>query len=119
MKLLLDEMYSPTLALTLREVGIDAATIAELGLAGSSDDELFAMAISEEYAILTENVADFARISADYVVAGRHHAGVIIALSTRFSRRPAGISSLVDAVRAVAAEDMRDRVVYLEVAHET
>ena len=119
MKLLLDEMYSPTLALTLREVGIDAATVAELGLAGSSDDELFAMAIPEEYAILTENVADFVRISADHVVAGRHHAGVLVALSTRFSRRPAGISSLVDAVRAVAAEDMRDRVVYLEVAHET
>lgn len=86
-------------------------------MAGSSDDELFAVSVSDGYAILTENVADFARISADHVAAGRHHPGAVIALSTRFSRRPAGMSSLVDAVKAVATEDVCDRVVYLEVGH--
>lgn len=48
------------------------------------------------------------RISADHGAAGRHHPGVPIALSTRFSRRPDGIKSLVDAVRAAANKDVRE-----------
>ena len=118
MKLLLDEMYPKALAVALREERIDAVTVAELGLAGSSDDEIFAVSVGNAYVILTENVADFVHISADHVAAGRHHPGVLIALSTRFSRRPAGISGLVDAVRAVVTENLGDRVVYLETALE-
>lgn len=79
MKLLLDEMHSTALATTQREQGNDAAAVAELGLTGSSHDELFAASVSDGYAILTENVADFARISADHVAAGRPHHGVMIA----------------------------------------
>ena len=118
MKLLLDEMYSTTLALALRTEGIDATTVAERGLAGSSDSELFAISVSDGYAILTENVADFARISADHGAAGRHHPGVLIALSTRFSRRPDGTKSLVNAVKSAANEDVRDRIVYLDVSRQ-
>lgn len=68
------------------------------------------------YALLTENVADFARISADHVSAGRHHSGLLVALSSRFSRRPSGNAPLLDAIRAIAGYDLRDRVIYLEQA---
>lgn len=114
MKLLLDEMYPPVLAEALRAVEIDAATVVELGLAGSSDPEVFAAAIADGYTLLTENVADFAHVSAEHLTAGRHHCGVLIALSSRFSRRPAGIGALVSAICAVADQALEDRVVYLQ-----
>lgn len=114
MRLLLDEMYPATLAKALGAAGIDASTVAELGLAGRSDPEVFAVAVAQNEAVLTENVADFARISAEHLTAGRHHPGVLIALSSRFSRRPAGISSLVAAIGAIKDQKIDDRVVYLQ-----
>jgi predicted nuclease of predicted toxin-antitoxin system len=114
LKLLLDEMYPRALALTLRTAAIEATTVVEIGLAGGSDPEVFATAVAEGHVLLTENVADFARIASEHVVAGRHHPGVLIALSGRFSRRPDGIGAIALAVRAVADENLEDRLVYLE-----
>jgi len=118
LKLLIDEMYPSTLAVALRAADIEVSTVAELGLAGSSDPAVFAAAVARGDALLTENVADFARIAADHVIAGQHHPGVLIALSSRFSRRPAGIGPLVAAVRAVVGEQLDDRVVYLAQAEK-
>jgi hypothetical protein len=114
LKLLLDEMYSPGLAKALRAADVDACTVAELGLAGSSDPEVFAAAIADGRALLTENVADFVRIAAEHLTAGRHHPGVLIALSSRFSRRAAGIGPLVTAISDVADQQLTDRLVYLQ-----
>ncbi len=114
MKLLLDEMYSATLAEALRAVEVEASTVIELGLAGRSDPDVFASAVARDQTILTENVADFARISAEQLSAGSHHPGLLIALSSRFSRRPAGIGPLVGAIRAIAEQRLEDRVVYLQ-----
>jgi hypothetical protein len=114
LKLLLDEMYPGALARALRAVDIDAAIVVELGLAGSSDPEIFAAAVAEEYTLLTENVADFTRIAAEHLAGGQHYPGLLIALSTRFSRRPAGTEAIVAAIRDVADQPLEDRVVYLE-----
>ena len=54
--------------------------------------------------------------AADHLTAGQHHAGVLIALSSRFSCRPAGRGALVAAVLAAATEPLEDRVVYLQPA---
>jgi hypothetical protein len=59
-------------------------------------------------------VADFAGIAADHLTTGQHHPGVLLALSSRFSRRPAGRDPLVAAVRAATGTPLNDRVVYLE-----
>lgn len=106
-------MYPPALAETLRAAGIDAGTVAQLGLAGRSDPDVFAAAIAHDRAVLSENVADFARISADHLAAGGHHPGVLIALSSRFSRRPAGYPRLVAAIREASEQSLQDRLVYL------
>jgi len=118
LRLLLDEMYSPTLAEALRGVGIEAHTAAELGLAGRSDPDLFAAAVTDGLILLTENVGDFARISAEHVTAGGRHPGILIALSTRFSRRPAGVGTLVASIQAISGEQLQDRVVYLRRADQ-
>jgi Domain of unknown function (DUF5615) len=106
-------MYSRVHADALRAVDVDAPTVIELGLAGSSDPEVFAAAVAQGRALLTENVADFTRISAEHLTAGRHHLGVLIALSSRFSRRPAGVPSLVQAILGVAGQELTDCVIYL------
>ena len=86
---------------------------AELGLAGRSDADVFAAAADGGDALLTQNVSDLARLSGEHVAAGRYHSGVLIALSSRFSRRPAGYSAIAAAVAAVAGDRLDDRLVYL------
>lgn len=114
MKLLLDEMYPPALADGLRKAGIEATTVTALALAGSSDAEVFAAAVAGGCVVLTENVGDFTRIAAEHSTAGHSHPGLLIALSPRFSRRPAGAKPLIDAIKAIADENLDDRVVYLQ-----
>ncbi|MGH2896519.1 MAG: DUF5615 family PIN-like protein [Solirubrobacteraceae bacterium] len=111
MKLLVDEMYPPALAEGIRKVGIDAVSVSELKVGGSSDAEVFGAAVASGRVVLTENVGDFVRIAAEHSTAGRQHAGVLIALS---SRRPAGIQPLIAAIRAIENQLLADRVVYLE-----
>ncbi len=101
MKLLLDEMCPPALAEALRVSGIEARTVVDVGLAGRSGSDVLAAAEANGYVLLTENVADFARLAADHLTTGGHHPGVLIALSSRFSRRRAGISAIVSAIGAV------------------
>jgi hypothetical protein len=113
-KLLLDEMYAGKLAQLLRDQGIDAATVTELGLAARSDADVFAAAADGGYVLLSENISDFARLCGEHVAAGEHHFGVLIALSSLFSRRPAGYAAIATAVAAVAADLLVDRLVYLE-----
>jgi predicted nuclease of predicted toxin-antitoxin system len=109
-RLLLDEMYPARLAEALGAAGLDAVTVSELGLGGQSDLDVFATATNDGYVVLTENVSDYARIAADHITAGHHHPGVLIALSSRFSRRPAGHRALVDAILAAAEQALEDRV---------
>jgi predicted nuclease of predicted toxin-antitoxin system len=114
LKLLIDEMYPPALAGVLRSAGIEAYTVAEQGLAGRADLDILAFAEAEGYVLLTENVADFARLAAERLTAGMHHPGVLIALSSRFSRRPSGIRKIAKAVCDLTEEQLQDRLVYLK-----
>lgn len=107
-------MYSAIHAEALEAVGIDSLTVSGAGLAGRSDLDVFAAACDQQRVLLTENVGDFSHISAQHLTAGRHHSGVLIALSSRFSRRPAGLGAFVAAIRAIADQPLEDRVVYLE-----
>lgn len=114
MKLLLDEVYSAIHAEALKAVGIDTVTVIGAGMAGRADLDVFGAACEQQRALLTENVGDFSHISAQHLTAARHHPGVLIALSSRFSRRPTGLGALVAAIRAIADQPLEDRVVYLE-----
>jgi predicted nuclease of predicted toxin-antitoxin system len=112
-RLLLDEMYPARLAEALRASDVEAVTVVEHGLGRRSDLDVFLAAVDGGYALLTENVADFTRIAADHITAGRHHPGVLIALSSRFSRRAAGQEALVAAVLTTADQPLEERVIFL------
>lgn len=107
-------MYPASLAEALGNAGIDACTVITLGLGGRSDADIFATGIKLGRAILTENAADFRPISAEHLATGKHHPGLLIAVSSRFSRRPAGIGRLVSAIRAVEGRDLQDCLLYLK-----
>jgi Domain of unknown function (DUF5615) len=104
-KLLLDEMYPARLAQGLRERGVDAEGVDERSpLRGLADEELLVVAAREGRALVSENVADFMRLYGEWGPAGRRHAGIAIALSSRFSRTPAGHEALVDALAELCAQ---------------
>lgn len=107
-------MYPASVADALRSAGIEATTVADLRLAGASDPEVFGTAVAGGYAVLTENVGDFARLAAEHSTAGGRHHGLLITLSSRFSRRPAGLQPLIAAIQAIADEEVDDRVIYLQ-----
>ncbi|MGW4151972.1 DUF5615 family PIN-like protein [Micromonospora chersina] len=98
--LLLDEMYPPALARRLRERDHDvlAALDLEVGLASRSDEDVLAWAARHQRCVVTENVADFARIAPS-----TPHAGIVFVSARRFPRTRAGLVRLASALDAMLA----------------
>ena len=87
MRLLLDEMHAPAVAVALTEAGFDVvATAADPSLRGSPDADLLDHATATGRALVTENVGDFSVLSASRVVDGEPHAGLIFTNPNRFNR---------------------------------
>lgn len=107
MKLLLDEMFPPTIAGRLRdEHGHDVVAVAELDeLRGLPDADIFLAAQEEERVMVTENVRDFRPIAREWQAMGRVHFGLVLTTNRRFPRahpRTAGrlIRALSDLIEA-------------------
>lgn len=109
MKLLLDEMWSPRIAEQLRRRGHDVeAVAARPDLRGQPDEAVFAVAQSEDRAIVTENVIDYRQLADRALEAGRSHSGVIFTSNRMFPRsdgRTAG--RLVSALVALLSSNRR------------
>lgn len=86
MKLLLDEMYSPRIAVRLRDRGHDAVSLSERrDLVASSDRELFTAMAAENRTIVTNNIVDFVPILRRALADGVESPG---ASSSRATARP-------------------------------
>jgi predicted nuclease of predicted toxin-antitoxin system len=86
-KLLLDEMYPPALALGLRRLGHDANGVqADEGLRASTDEALFDIAQQMGRAIVTENAKDFLPLAALAQGGGVAHHGLILTHNSSFPR---------------------------------
>jgi hypothetical protein len=88
-KLVLDEMWSGTIARELRRLGHDAIAIQEpehVRYAGIPDDQVFELAQQDGRAIVTDNIADYERARLDWEGIGRTHHGVVYALDPPFNR---------------------------------
>jgi predicted nuclease of predicted toxin-antitoxin system len=59
---LLDERLPRTLVQQLTELDHDAVSVHDVELAGATDDDVFELAVHQERLIVTENIADFARL---------------------------------------------------------
>lgn len=90
MKLLLDEMWSPVVALQLRQRDHDVAAVAERpDLRTQPDAMIFLRAQAEERTVVTENVADYRQLAAYEMHQGRRHHGLILTTNRRFPRHDA------------------------------
>ncbi|MDE0653279.1 MAG: DUF5615 family PIN-like protein [bacterium] len=94
MKLLLDEMWAPAIATALRERGHDVVAVAERSdLRGKPDEVIFAAALADARAIVTENVVDYRPLASVALRAGRTSPTLIFTSNRshpRAARRTAG-----------------------------
>ncbi len=83
--LLLDEMFSGTIAEQLRAKGHDVlATVADPALISLPDDQILAYAAATGRALVTANIKDFIPLDAQYRAAGQAHAGLILVSTKTF-----------------------------------
>jgi hypothetical protein len=107
-RLLLDEMYPRRLAEQLRGKGFDVIAVVEIPeLVGSSDPDIARRGLQDGRIVVTENVADYARLEPD------EHAGLLLVNARRWPRTSTGLPRLVEALgawlaaRATSAPDDR------------
>ena len=119
MRLLLDEMYAPAIAVELRVRGHDVVSVHEStspALVGAPDEEVLAAAQVEERALVTENVRDYRPLEVALIASGGHHAGIVYTSNRQFPRgHPATTGRLVLALDALLRErsTLRDRSIFL------
>jgi predicted nuclease of predicted toxin-antitoxin system len=105
MKLLLDEMYAPTVAVQLRGLGHDVASLHDAvyrTLEGAPDEEIWSIAIADDRALVTENVRDFRLLEADALARARPVTGLIFTTDRQFPRGdPRTLGRLVLALDAL------------------
>ncbi len=95
-KLLLDEMYGAAVAEELRVRGHDATAVVEqLEWRGQDDLSLLRWAVSHERVVVSENVADFARLHGELLAEGATHPGVVLVQSRHYPRSPDGRMRIV------------------------
>ena len=86
-KLLLDEMHAPGVAVLLRDLGHEAVAVKERAdLIELPDEDLLGAATADGRAIVTENVKDFAVLHRHIAAEGRTHAGLVFTHPRRFPR---------------------------------
>lgn len=95
MRLLLDEMISPRVAEVLRAAGHDVVAVAQdVGLRGIPDDALLENATAANRVLVTRNVADFARLHAQWGAEGRRHHGIAMVTEQGFPQNRSFIGAL-------------------------
>jgi hypothetical protein len=83
--LLLDEVFSDTIAQHLRAKGHDVlAVVADPTLTALPDDQILAHAASAGRPLVTANIKDFMPLDAGYRAAGHEHAGLILVSAKTF-----------------------------------
>ena len=87
MRLLLDEMPTPAIAIALRKRGIDIIAVADKPLLrASSDANVVDHAATTGRAVVTEDIGDFPVLATQWESAGRRHSGLIYTSPKRFNR---------------------------------
>ena len=109
-----DEDVSDRLVVQLRERGFEAASAAEWGTLGLTDEEQLASASDRGYALLTFNRDDFVALARRWYDEEREHAGIVI--SEQFGRRHLGelLRRVLRLIDAVPASEMRNTVRQLQ-----
>lgn len=116
MKLYVDEDASKqSLLQRLRQSGHAVQSAAEAGLLQATDAKQFAHAIENDFALLTRNDDDFQELHELILVAGGHHAGLLVVRSDNDPTRDMTDRAIVTAIENLeqAGVPTTDQVHYL------
>jgi Domain of unknown function (DUF5615) len=95
--LLLDEMFSDSIAQELRTKGHDVTSVVgQSALVGLPDDQILAYATTEGRALVTANIKDFMPLDGRYQAAGQAHPGLIL-VSTKTFPQDRGFTTAITA----------------------
>jgi len=104
-----EDIYRST-TLSLRKAGFDVISTPEAGQLGESDDSQLQWASHEGRVIVTFNVAHFVMLHTDWLIQGRHHAGVVVSSQRSIGDLARRLLHLAD---QLDADVMRDRLEFL------
>jgi hypothetical protein len=109
-----DEDVTADLAPALRRREYMAQSTAEAGNLGSPDEAQLIFATERRMAVMTYNAQDFTPLARAWYRDGREHAGIVI--SEQMSQRRLGelLRRVLRLLNTVTAEDMQNRIVFLQ-----
>ncbi len=100
--LLLDEMFSDSIARELRASGHDVTSVvADAGLVALPDDQILAHAAAEGRALVTANIKDFIPLDGRYRTAGQSHAGLILVSAKTFPQNRGFAAAVTSALASL------------------
>jgi len=110
LRLFTDEDVYGAIAPALRKAGFDAVSTPEAVRLGEPDDTQLAWAADQGRALVSFNVAHFAKLPAEWMRRGVNHAGIIVS-----SQRSIGdlLRRLLHLCAILDAETMRNRIEFL------
>jgi Domain of unknown function (DUF5615) len=114
--LLLDEMFSDTIARELRAKGHDViSVVADPSLVSLPDDQVLAHAAASGRALVTANIKDFMPLDGQYRAAGQAHAGLILVSTKTFPQDRSYAGAVTSALAALLGKDgvQEEQVVFL------
>jgi predicted nuclease of predicted toxin-antitoxin system len=119
LRLLLDEMIPPQVARGLREAGYDVQAIKwdRNDLLGSSDLELVRLMVTEQRAIVTNDIEDFQAIHDQVLAAGDEHYGLIFTFDATMPRTKDAIPQWVKTLTELLTEHPDDDSLRSRVHH--
>jgi hypothetical protein len=104
-KVLLDAIYSPEVAVRLRNRGHDAVSITERpDLQGTSDAELFAAMAAEDRTFVTNNVVDYLPLFRRALADGTERPGLFLTSDRSTPRNNAGIGRFLNVLEDLLTE---------------
>ncbi|HEY1620550.1 MAG TPA: DUF5615 family PIN-like protein [Streptosporangiaceae bacterium] len=99
--LLLDEMFSDTIARQLRDKTHDVVSVvADPALVSVPDDQVLAYATAQGRAVVTANIKDFMPLDIQYRAAGQVHAGLILVSAKTFPQSRSYMANVTSALAA-------------------
>jgi predicted nuclease of predicted toxin-antitoxin system len=113
-RLYLDRHVITSLADDLAERGFDCLTTQQAGLDTATDEAQLAFATSEDRAILTFNICDFAPLHEEWLAGGRQHAGIVV--SRQLGSRQYGVllQRVLRLLDRFTADELRNNLIHLE-----
>lgn len=97
--LLLDEMFSDSIAEQLRTKNYDVTSVvANAALVALPDDQILAYAAGEGRALVTANIKDFIPLDGRYRAAGQAHSGLILVSTKTFPQNRGFTAAVITAL---------------------